>query len=59
MGKGSFVKRNSSLTGALRPLLIDEYTREGLSDSFKVEDLGKIVFKGKNQAVNVFAVVEG
>jgi hypothetical protein len=29
-----------------------------LSDAFKVEDLGKIVFKGKNQAVNVFAVLE-
>lgn len=42
---------------ALRPLLIDEYTREGLSENFKVEDLGKIVFKGKNQAVSVFAVV--
>ena len=41
---------------ALRPLLIDEYTREGLSDVYKVEDLGKIVFKGKNQAVSVFAV---
>ena len=44
---------------ALRPLLIDGYTREGLSGNYKVEDLGKIVFKGKNQAVNVFAVVGG
>lgn len=43
---------------ALRPILIDQYTRDGLSDSFKVEDLGKIVFKGKNQAINVFAVME-
>lgn len=41
---------------ALRPLLIDAYTRDGLSGQFKVEDLGKIVFKGKSQAVNVFAV---
>ena len=41
---------------ALRPLLIDAYTRDGLSEKFKVEDLGKIVFKGKSQAVNVFAV---
>jgi class 3 adenylate cyclase len=41
---------------ALRPLLIDEYTRDGLSAAYKVEDLGKIVFKGKNQAVSVFAV---
>lgn len=42
---------------ALRPLLIDGYTREGLSSDFILEDLGKIVFKGKNQAVNVFAVL--
>lgn len=41
---------------ALRPLLIDSYTREGLPSDVKVEDLGKIVFKGKNVAVNVFAV---
>lgn len=41
---------------ALRPLLIDSYTREGLPADVKVEDLGKIVFKGKNVAVNVFAV---
>ena len=41
---------------ALRPILIDRYTREGLSDQYAVEDLGKIVFKGKTQAVNVFAV---
>lgn len=44
---------------ALRPLLIDKYTREGLSEHFVVEDLGKIVFKGKSQAVNVFAVMRG
>ncbi|HNN12689.1 MAG TPA: adenylate/guanylate cyclase domain-containing protein [Anaerolineales bacterium] len=42
---------------ALRPLLIDGYTYEGLPDGFKLEDLGKIVFKGKNQAVNIFAVL--
>jgi class 3 adenylate cyclase len=41
---------------ALRPLLIDRYTCEGLSDQYVLEDLGKIVFKGKSQAVNVFAV---
>ncbi len=42
---------------ALRPLLIDEDTRKGLPAEYQLEDLGKIVFKGKNQAVNVFAVV--
>ena len=41
---------------ALRPLLIDGFTREGLPEDVKVEDLGKIVFKGKNVAVSVFAV---
>jgi adenylate cyclase len=40
----------------LYPLLIDENTRKGLPDSIAVEDLGKVVFEGKNQAVNVFAV---
>ncbi|NWF64774.1 MAG: response regulator [Chloroflexi bacterium] len=43
---------------ALRPLLIDENTRQGLPEYYKVEDLGKIVFKGKNQAAHVFAVLE-
>lgn len=43
---------------ALRPLLIDEDTRQGLPENYKVEDFGKIVFKGKNQSVNVFAVSE-
>jgi class 3 adenylate cyclase len=41
---------------ALHPLIIDSYTRESLPDDIKVEDLGKIIFKGKNQAINVFAV---
>ena len=41
---------------ALRPFLIDGFTREGLPEDVKVEDLGKIVFKGKNVAINVFAV---
>ena len=44
---------------ALRPLLIDENTRRGLAPEYKLEDLGRIVFKGKNQAVNVFAVIGG
>jgi len=44
---------------ALHPLLVDAYTREGLSENYKVEDLGKIIFKGKNQAVSVFSVAAG
>jgi class 3 adenylate cyclase len=41
---------------ALRPLLIDNYTRLGLPENYQVEDLGKIVFKGKHQAIKIFAV---
>lgn len=44
---------------ALRPLLIDENTSKGLPPKYILEDLGRVVFKGKNQAVNVFAVVAG
>jgi len=41
---------------ALRPLLIDIHTREGLSDSYKLESLGEVLFKGKQQAINIFSV---
>ena len=41
-----------------RPILIDKFTREDLHESIKVEDLGEVTFKGKNQAVNVFAVIQ-
>lgn len=41
---------------ALRPLLIDLYTREGLSDSYTLENLGLVLFKGKHQAINIFSV---
>ena len=40
-----------------RPVLIDHYTREGLSDQILVDDLGEITFKGKQQAIQVFAVI--
>jgi class 3 adenylate cyclase len=39
-----------------RPILIDENTRRGLSDTIEVEDQGLVQVKGKNQAVNIFAV---
>jgi class 3 adenylate cyclase len=39
-----------------RPILIDENTRQGLSDSIEVEDQGLVQLKGKNQAVNIYAV---
>jgi len=39
-----------------RPILIDKFTREGLPEDIHVDNLGEITFKGKNQAVTVFAV---
>ncbi len=41
---------------ALRPLLIDNYTREGITGIYQLEDLGPALFKGKQQPVNIFAV---
>jgi len=38
------------------PLLIDQYTSEGLPDDIKVEALGPILFKGKQQPIHIFAV---
>lgn len=40
-----------------RPILMDKFTREGLPQEIKVEALGEVVFKGKQQAVNVFALI--
>ncbi|MBE0671326.1 MAG: response regulator [Anaerolineales bacterium] len=42
---------------ALHPLLIDNYTRQGLPENIAVEELGKVFFKGKNHAIKIFAVV--
>ena len=39
-----------------KPILIDNNTRNGLSDQIRVEDLGEVTFKGKQQAARVFAV---
>ncbi len=39
-----------------RPILIDQYTREGLPEDIKVEALGPMVFKGKQQPIHIFAV---
>ena len=39
-----------------KPVLIDQYTREALPDYIQVEDLGEVMFKGKQQATRVFAV---
>jgi class 3 adenylate cyclase len=39
-----------------KPILIDQYTQEGLSEQIKVEDLGDVVFKGKQQPIQIFSV---
>ena len=41
---------------AERSILIDKFTRDGLTEDVTVDDLGEVMFKGKNQAVNIFAV---
>jgi len=39
-----------------RPILIDQNTREGLPKQVVIEDLGEVMFKGKQQAITVYAV---
>jgi len=39
-----------------RSILIDQFTRDGLNDSIRAEDLGEVIFKGKQQAIRVFSV---
>jgi adenylate cyclase len=38
------------------PILVDENTRNGLPETVAVESLGPVLFKGKQQTVNVFSV---
>jgi len=39
-----------------RPILIDQYTGEGLSKDVKIEGLGPVMFRGKQQPIQIFAV---
>ena len=39
-----------------KPILIDQYTHEGLSKQIGVTDLGEVVFKGKEQPIQIFMV---
>jgi class 3 adenylate cyclase len=39
-----------------RPILMDKFTREGLPQGMKLEALGEVLFKGKQQAVDIFAL---
>ena len=38
------------------PILIDQYTREGLPDGVQVEGLGPVRFRGKRQQIKIYAV---
>jgi adenylate cyclase len=38
------------------PILLDENTRNGLPDDINVESLGPMLFKGKQQSVNIYSV---
>jgi class 3 adenylate cyclase len=39
-----------------RPILIDEYTRDGLNGEIALEPQGELMLKGKNRPVNVYSV---
>jgi len=39
-----------------KPILIDKFTKAGLADDIVADDLGEVIFKGKNQAINIFAI---
>jgi class 3 adenylate cyclase len=41
------------------PILIDQYTHEGLPEEIQCESLGPVVFKGKLQPIQVFAIKSG
>lgn len=42
---------------AQKSILIDEATRQSLSEAIKVEDLGTAEIKGKNQEVKVYSIL--
>jgi len=39
-----------------RPILIDQYTFEGLPEGIQAGSLGQVLFKGKHQSVQIFSV---
>jgi len=39
-----------------KPILISENTQMGLSETYKIEFLGSVTFKGKHHAVGVYSV---
>jgi adenylate cyclase len=41
------------------PILIDQYTREGLPEEIEVEALGAVLFRGKQQPIQIYEVKPG
>lgn len=39
-----------------KPILVDQYTREGLPDGIHIEELGEVLFKGKQQPIHIFSI---
>ena len=39
-----------------RPILVDENTCKGLSENIGADPLGPVLFKGKQQPVNIFSI---
>jgi class 3 adenylate cyclase len=53
----NLAKRIEDHTKAVQqPILIDQYTREGLSADIEVQALGAVLFKGKQQPIQIFVV---
>ena len=48
------IEDHTKLAG--RPILIDQNTSEGLAKDVRIEALGPVMFKGKQQPIHVFAV---
>lgn len=50
----SRIENHTKVAG--KPILIDKNTRDGLPSSIQVEALGPVLFKGKQQPVEIFSV---
>lgn len=48
------IEAHTKVTG--KPILFDQYTREGLPEDIQAEPLGEVLFKGKEQPIHIFAL---
>lgn len=48
------IEQHTKVVG--KPILIDQYTREGLSGDVHSETLGEVLFKGKQQPIHIFSI---